>query len=225
MAGFVFGGSTYRTGIGTTTPAGNSITLQATELNDNTAGSSGFGRKAAVTVTYSVPCGTSPRQVTDSFSFVLTEDVTVIAYVDAPKTTTDAADPSSPSYVDRSDATLAADGPYGALYSDLNDPAKCGITLTAWATSAQSDGPLAPGITPIVEDIQRRYANYFLTFGTANNLFAATAAISPRTKSTPLSYTPSSNIIESITGSRPPTKSQMVILLTFKRFNSEPISA
>ncbi len=66
-------------------------------------GETTLGRTATVTVTYTGSCGTQ----TDSFTVVLTEDVTVIAYVDYAKTIADSNNPSSLSYMD-----------FGALNSD-----------------------------------------------------------------------------------------------------------
>jgi hypothetical protein len=150
------------------TSTGPLTSILVTEQTDANVAGNPFGRTAVVTVTYTGPCGIQ----TASFKFVLTEDVTVIAYVDSAKTIADANDPNSPSYMNF--AALNSEQAGIDLGVHLNNIIECGIDANAWAFSGSSGSnnitlPFG-GLDPITDDIQRRYANYFFTAGTANTL-------------------------------------------------------
>jgi len=96
--------------------------------------------KATITVAYTDACGASGQ---DSLTFVLTNDITVIGWVDA------------------NGITL----PTGSsLVPVLNNPALCGPTLFGW--QAAGKGGTAP--LPAGSSIDRQYANAWLNWKSAN---------------------------------------------------------
>ncbi len=98
--------------------------------------------KATITVSYGTPCGNG----TDSLTFVLTDDVTVVGSIDA-----DALSPPS------------AASPLSGV---LNNAISCGIEVSAWTLAGYT------GVTPIGFQVttadDRAYANWFLLHESAN---------------------------------------------------------
>jgi hypothetical protein len=97
---------------------------------------------------------------------VLTEDVTVIAYVDYAKTVADVNNPNSPSYLNLTDPSLTED----PLYANLSTAGQCSNDTLGWSTAWAfgNTATLALGTDDISSDQERRYANFFITAGTAN---------------------------------------------------------
>jgi hypothetical protein len=99
--------------------------------------------RAKITATLTNSCGTAQ----DSFTFVLSDDITVIGWIDGSQ----------------------LQEPIGAdpnLAAGLNTPAVCSAILGSWAVAGQGNG--IPQLFPVTADADRRYANFFLLSHSAN---------------------------------------------------------
>lgn len=99
--------------------------------------------KARITVTLSTTCG----RISDSLTFVLSEDVTVVGWING-------------------NAISLPSGASPGLVGRLNTPDQCFATIGTWVAAGQGLGPPFPAVTT---DIDRRYANAFLNKWSANN--------------------------------------------------------
>jgi hypothetical protein len=100
--------------------------------------------RTTITVTYQTGCGSK----TDSLTLVLTDDVTVVGFVDA--------GPIS-----------LPDGASDAVTRTLSNPASCAATINTWVL-AGATGAASLAIPQVDSDVDRRYANAFLNSRSAN---------------------------------------------------------
>jgi len=105
--------------------------------------------KATITVTYTTPCGT----VQDSLTFVLTDDITVVGWIDGPNI-------AIPSGADPHLVNWLYDTGFGG---------HCDVTVASWAAAGLA-GPLGFLLTEIevTSDTDRRYANAYLNANSGN---------------------------------------------------------
>ncbi len=99
--------------------------------------------KARITVTYSTQCSSQ-----DSLTFVLTDDVTVVAWVNG-------------------SAIQIPSGASEGLIDYLTDQFKCAATVGSWMAAAEADRP-GLAVFAVNTDIDRRYANAFLNSRSGN---------------------------------------------------------
>jgi uncharacterized repeat protein (TIGR01451 family) len=102
--------------------------------------------KATITLKYVSPCGVD---VSDSFTFTVTNDTTVVAWVDASKVPLDL-------------PPLGASDP---VVQQLSGFANCGITLLSWVQFGKNNRGIADNGFTFAE---RVFANEFLIGGTGN---------------------------------------------------------
>jgi hypothetical protein len=121
-----------------TGPSANQVTLAIISTND----------KATITLTYISPCGGT---ATDSFTFALTNDTTVVAWLD-------------PGPIGPGNSQLS---PLDPVYQDLvNNSSTCVSTLAGWAFNGRTGaGQANNGLTP--QEIQ--FAIEFLNAGSGNH--------------------------------------------------------
>lgn len=102
--------------------------------------------RATSTASYTNPCGATSQ---DSLTFVLTDDVTVVGWIDG-------------------NAIQLPSGASASVVQRLNGrPGVCGATLFSWMTTGNGT-LLAVPIPPVDTTVDRQYANAFLNKATAN---------------------------------------------------------
>jgi hypothetical protein len=112
--------------------------------SDSVTVSVGGPGKAAISVSYRTPCGTA----SDSLSFVLTDDVSVVGFVDG-------------------SAVPLPSGAKSTLVSGLNNAFSCTALLASWQVAGLTGEPAA-ALVSVDNDTDRRYANAFLVLKSAN---------------------------------------------------------